>query len=265
MSSRIYGVHSQAKRNALVLLVLLGLSTYAGSWQLRAALPPSPGAVPSDEQISEAVRQLKNDPNLPGLSKERVLRWVDKKAPPPRPPTWIEWVANFFRWLARTSRFLFWGGVALLAGFLALYLWRLLGTRVTRQTAGRFVAPTHVSDLDIRPESLPADIGAAARSLWQRGEQRAALALLYRGLISRLVHVHGVPIRGSSTEGECLALAAPRLAAVPQGYAARLVRTWQQSVYGGRAPAPEAVLALCDEFAAALGPRDALSASPATT
>ena len=44
-----------------------------------------------------------------------------------------------------------------------------------------FVAPSHVRDLDIRPESLPDDVGAAALALWQRGEQRAALALLYRG------------------------------------------------------------------------------------
>ena len=71
-----------------------------------------------------------------------------------------------------------------------------------------FVAPTHVRDLDIRPESLPDDIGAAARALWDRGEHRAALALLYRGLLSRLAHVHRLPIRDSSTEGDCLALAA---------------------------------------------------------
>ena len=44
------------------------------------------------------------------------------------------------------------------------------------------------------------------------------------GLLSRLVHVHGVPIRASSTEGDCLALARPRLAEPSARYAARLVR-----------------------------------------
>src|SRR4029079_6929748 len=74
-----------------------------------------------------------------------------------------------------------------------------------------FVAPTHVRDLDIRPESPTDDIGAAARQLWDRGEQRAALALLYRGMLSRLAHVHRVPIRDSSTEGDCVELASAQL------------------------------------------------------
>ena len=59
--------------------------------------------------------------------------------------------------------------------------------------------------------AFPPDIGAAARALWDRGEHRAALALLYRGMLSRLAHVHRVPIRDSSTEGDCLALAASHL------------------------------------------------------
>jgi hypothetical protein len=113
-------------------------------------------------------------------------------------------------------------------------------------------APSHVRDLDIRPESLPDDIGAAALALWERGEQRSALALLYRGLLSRLVHSHGVPIRASSTEGECLALAESRVAAPSARYATRLVETWTAAVYGDLQPATAAVQTLCGEFAVAL-------------
>ena len=90
-----------------------------------------------------------------------------------------------------------------------------------------------MQDLDIRPESLPPDIGAAARALWERGEHRAALALLYRGMLSRLAHVHEVPIRDSSTEGDCLALAARKLDAARVAYVTQLVRTWQRVMYGG--------------------------------
>jgi hypothetical protein len=99
---------------------------------------------------------------------------------------------------------------------------------------------------------LPDDVGAAAAALWTSGEHRAALALLYRGLLSRLVHVHGVPIRDSSTEGDCLALAAPRVSAARNSYAARLVRVWQGAVYGTEHPSSETVLALCGEFARVL-------------
>jgi hypothetical protein len=112
--------------------------------------------------------------------------------------------------------------------------------------------PIHVRDLDIRPESLPDRIGAAAAALWQRGEQRAALSLLYRGALSRLVHVHALPIRAASTEGECVALAHARLRAEPAAYVARLVGAWQLAVYGARLPQTDDVLALCSEFDARL-------------
>ncbi len=113
-------------------------------------------------------------------------------------------------------------------------------------------APTHVRALDIRPASLPEDIGAAAAALWQRGETTAALSLLYRGALSRLVHVHRVPIRAASTEGECLALARPRLAPAPAAYVAQLVELWQRTIYAGQRPAGPEVLALCEAFAGQL-------------
>ncbi len=236
-------------------LVALALAAVLATAPLRAAPPPA-SQVPSAEQIAAAVKALKEDPKLGGMRKERTLRWVnDNKPHKVRHSAWIDWISGLFGWFAQSSRFLFWGAIAVLAGFLGIFLLRLLRERPGRTSADRFAPPTHVRDLDIRPESLPDDIGVAARRLWQGGEQRAALALLYRGLISRLVHVYGVPIRSSSTEGECLALAAPRLDESPQRYASRLIRIWQLAVYGGHEPPSDAVFALCDEFAGALPSR----------
>jgi hypothetical protein len=134
---------------------------------------------------------------------------------------------------------------------------RLVRGRSLPRVPKQFVAPSHVRDLDIRPESLPDDVGAAALALWERGDQRAALALLYRGTLSRLVHVHSVPIRASSTEGECLALARPRLSESSARYAASLVGVWTAAVYGAQEPAGGVVQALCGEFGAALDPKAA--------
>jgi hypothetical protein len=143
---------------------------------------------------------------------------------------------------------------------LGAYIYRVVRARVARPAAGEFVAPTHVQDLDIRPESLPDDIGAAARGLWDRGDHRAALALLYRGLLSRLAHAHRVPIRDSSTEGDCLALASTHLDRARQEYVSRLVRLWQQTVYGHESAETTVVYGLCDGFAPAL---DAAAAAEA--
>jgi len=113
--------------------------------------------------------------------------------------------------------------------------------------------PSHVRDLDIRHESLPADIGAAARTLWERGQARGALSLLYRGALSRLVHLHAVPIRASSTEEECVRLAARTLDRPDSDFLARLVQAWELTVYGSRLPDGAEVLALCAGFDAHLG------------
>ena len=53
-----------------------------------------------------------------------------------------------------------------------------------------------------RPK-LPADIAGEAERLWQT-DPRAALALLYRGLLSRLLHDFQLPANAAHTEGEVL-------------------------------------------------------------
>jgi hypothetical protein len=158
---------------------------------------------------------------------------------------------RLFAWLGESTRLLIWIAAGGLAGLLVVYLTRVVGTRLAASEDDTFVIPTHVRDLDIRPETLPADIGAAARQLWERGEQRAALALLYRGMLSRLAHVHGVPIRDSSTEGDCLALATAHLPEDRSEYLGRLVRLWQRFGYGRENVESGAVYRLC-EFATAL-------------
>ncbi len=208
---------------------------------------------PSSFQIQSALARVKADPNVATARKIHTLRWAKPSDPDSTEmPQWIQWIMGLFAWLAQSSRFVWWVAAAVLAGLLVVYLVRLVWARGLPRPAGRFTAPSHVRDLDIRPESLPADVGGAARELWEGGGHRAALALLYRGLLSRLAHVHGVPIRASSTEGDCLALAARYLNEARQDYASRLVLIWQRAVYGAEDVETDAVLRLCSGFAAAL-------------
>lgn len=205
--------------------------------------------------VSRALEQVRADPNLSPSRTIRFLRWTS--SPDERGTSrWLEWIAGLFRWIAETGRVLVWVAAALLAALLAVRLIRLLREPSTNPDADGFVAPTHVRDLDIRPESLPRHVGAAARELWDRGQHRPALALLYRGLLSRLAHVHRVPVRDSTTEGDCLALAAAHLSADRYGFTARLVRAWQHGVYGGRLADTATVHGICADFAAALDEPD---------
>jgi hypothetical protein len=208
---------------------------------------------PDESQIARAMEKVKTDPNLATEKTVRTLRWVDEsQSQPSGPPSYLGWLVELIEWFAQSARILVWVGVALLVGLLAIYLVRLTRSRNPSTRVNRAAAPTHVQDLDIRPESLPDNIGAAARKLWDGGEHRAALSLLYRGVLSRLVHVHNVPIRDSSTEGDCLELTANRLREEQRNYVALLIRVWQHAVYGGQQPETTSLYTLCDGFAPAL-------------
>jgi hypothetical protein len=217
---------------------------------------------PGPAEIARALEAVKADPNLATERTIKTLQWKDaKESKPSGRPAWLEWLDGLFRWVEQTSRILVWGAAVLLAGLLAVYIIRIVQRNRPARDDESFVAPTHVRDLDIRPETLPENIGLAARALWDRGEHRAALALLYRGLLSRLAHVHRIPIRDSSTEGDCLSLAANYLPHARREYTSHLVRVWQRFVYGGEAIEASTLYMLCDGFAAALDSAPALDAA----
>ena len=85
-------------------------------------------------------------------------------------------------------------------------------------------------------------------ALWLAGERRAALSLLYRGALSRLVHSYEVAIGDASTEGDCVRLARAALPRERSEFVAALVQAWQLAVYGDRPLATDVVLHLCDDF-----------------
>lgn len=216
--------------------------------------------------IDAAVKTLREDPDLSGEKTERRLRWKDEKQKDIKPdptPAWLKWIEGFFKWLNEAGRVLVWvlGGISVVLVLLAIKRW--LDVRGDAVRRARLSLPTHVRDLDIRPESLPDDIGAAAWQRWRAATdwtaRRAALSLLYRGALSRLVHVHAVPIRASSTEGECVALACEAMARAGGAaagervrYVGQLVDVWQRAVYGLRTPGDDTVQALCLQFGPAL-------------
>jgi hypothetical protein len=235
-------VHSRLK--TLALAVLLAVLPIHAAPVVRA---------PSDNEIRHAVELVKVDPNLAPEKTIRTLKWVNTSDPePPESPNSLQWLVELLGWFAQSARMVVWVAVALVAALLVVFVLRLLKERSPSMGPRRMAIPTHVQDLDIRPESLPDNIGAAARKLWDSGDHRACLSLLYRGLLSRLVHVHNVPIRDSSTEGDTLRLTATRLREEKQDYVSRLVRIWQHAVYGGQQPEADAIYVLCDEFAPAL-------------
>ena len=258
MPSRKRSAH-RTRAHRLAVRIILVLMLGGAALPARPAVAQDATAAPafSNAEIAKAVDQVRADPNLGGTRTIRLLRWNTRPSRPWSLPDWLAWIGDLITFVAQSGRALFWIAIIALALLLVIYLVRVLAASSAAAGAGTLVAPTHVRDLDIRPESLPADVGAAARRLWDEGAHRAALALLYRGVLSRLAHVHRVPIRDSTTEGDCMALAAQHLSAGRHAYVVRLVTVWQRAVYGGRPAEQHDVYELCDAFGRSLDRADA--------
>ena len=138
--------------------------------QRRGATVPHQASTASKQHFeqSEIVRALevvKADPKMAPERTVKTLRW--KGATERRragPPWWLAWIVGLFTWLDQSGRMLIWCTAAVLAALLVMYVVRLVRRFEAPRPDKAFVAPTHVGDLDIRPERLPADIGAAARA-----------------------------------------------------------------------------------------------------
>jgi hypothetical protein len=159
---------------------------------------------------------------------------------------------NLFSWANRGARALIWIAGGVLVGICVVWIIRLI-RRYEPNVAPRAVKlPSHVQSLDVRPDSLPDDVGAAASRLLEAGRLREALSLLYRGALSRAIHRHAVAIAESFTEGEVLRAVSRTLPTPGAQYFSRLLALWQREVYAADHPPAEPIAVLCREFAPVL-------------
>lgn len=145
-------------------------------------------------------------------------------------------------------------------GSLIMLVWRyrewlrtFVSRRGPRKTEVVKPLPTQLFGLELGTETLPDDVAGAAERLWAT-HPREALGLLYRGLLSRLLHDFNLPLKGADTEGQVLArvhqLEHPQLLA----FSDELTRHWQNLAYGHHLPALPAQQKLCSDWRALFSP-----------
>ena len=110
-------------------------------------------------------------------------------------------------------------------------------------------APSVLFGLQVSPLSLPEDIAGSAEQLWA-SQPREALGLLYRGLLSRLLHDFRLPLKSSNTENEVLQLINQLNQSRLSQFSRQLTRYWQSVAYGHQLPPGEAGQQLCNEWRA---------------
>jgi hypothetical protein len=199
--------------------------------------------------VQAAVEALRHDPNLSPDKTIRSLHWVAGQKLPEPPKDAPSWIVSLFQFLASSGSLVIWVAGAIGFAVAAVWVYRLLKSRQSAPRVAAAQGSSRVQDLDINPNSLPADVGAAALRLLEAGRAREALSLLYRGSLSRVVHRFAVAVGESFTEGEALRAVGQRLDQPRVQYFAALVALWQRVVYAAEAPDPESVAVLCREFA----------------
>jgi hypothetical protein len=256
---------------ALLLGVFLLAPTVQTAWAAEPVISPdSPRLLdqPLSSQASrDSIKAILDQP--PFKNKETVTRYrfgeeqtTTETADDSQTPEWLKALLKLFdsqRFGSLTTLIeaMLWGTVIVGIGLLIWYYRDWLHAFVSRRPAldqkTARPLPQQAFGLDLNRETLPADIATSAERLWQ-SNPREALGLLYRALLSHLLHDFNIALKAADTEGQVLArvehLQQPALLA----FSKNLTGHWQNMAYGHRLPPAHLQQELCDGWRALFGP-----------
>ena len=178
-----------------------------------------------------------------------VKRWQAREKPDKPSKSWFDlsWLRGVGYALAKAGEVLLWLGAGALLAYALWWASRML-PRFRGPPPEPYRPPAALFGMDLAPEKLPADVGAAAAALAREGKLREALGLLYRGALSELVHKRGVQLLASHTEGEAVRVAQSKVSAPTGSYLQSLVGAWQQCAYARRLPQADDVVRLANDY-----------------
>lgn len=217
----------------------------------------------SPEVASQSIKSLLEKP--PFKNPETVTRYRFAEEKPAtgnkvhsdgKLPAWLQTLldslsSNTFKQLAQGLEVLLW---SVLVMGLALLVWRyrdwlhaFVSQRAPPTAKTPKPVPTQLFGLELGIETLPDDIPTAAEQLWST-QPREALGLLYRGLLSKLVHDYHLPLKSADTEGQVLErvyqLQQPQLLT----FSDELTQHWRNLAYGHHLPPASAQQKLCGDW-----------------
>jgi hypothetical protein len=231
---------------AVLLCVFLLIGAAPGTGYAAAAKPDA----------AEEIERILESPDFDQY--REVTRWrpIEKKKEKEKPePRFEQFWRNLALLLSDISQGLLWVAIAILVPLL-LYVLRNFLPEHFAPKSEKYERPTNLFGLNVTPESLPANVSAAATQLARAGRLREALSLLYRGALSELIHRYRVVVHAGDTEGDCTRAALRALDRPGADYFSGLVGTWQQLAYASVTPRSSDVDALCQDWATHFGAAD---------
>lgn len=162
----------------------------------------------------------------------------------------LDWIGKVLGFIGEYGLWLLFGALVVLLALTARRWlpWLRLGlTRLEEE-------PLEIAQQPLPPpEALPPDVATVARRLWAAGQQRAALALLYRASVATMVARTGAVLPPGATESQCLRAARGLRDAEDLSLFQRMVRVWEYAAYGHRMPDGDAFERLVDQLSQQYG------------
>ena len=215
----------------ILSVMLLALNTTAGA---RVAETKTP---------VELIREVKANPDF---KVHTVTERVYDQKPSSGTPAWLALIGVT---MAKTFAVC---AVTLLIGLIGWLCWKYRHVFAMRGTLDKGVdakpSARVVMGMEVSTTSLPEDIPTVAWSLWQQGRHQEALALLYRGSISRVIEIGRVDIQESDTEGDCMRRVEGAGQAVYPDYFRSITGAWTRLAYAGVSAADTEVHTLCQQW-----------------
>lgn len=213
-----------------------------------APLPPPTPRAPSGD-IKKAAQQVLADPVFGQEVEEQAWRprKKNKEKTKNAVPAWAESLIKFAELMAKGLRGLLYVLIALAIAALLVVLYRQRH-RFMIKPGAPVRAPDMLFGLDLRPDSLPNDIAAAALAEVDAGRLAAALSLLYRGALVALIEQHRIEFRDGDTENNCLHRVKGRIDAEATQYFAELLEAWKRTAYAETPPTAPIARDFCQRW-----------------
>lgn len=227
---------------AMVLAAGLGLSLALAVWSGPVMAAPPAELAPA--QSKEEMLVLLESPPFVIEQEQTRWRWKERDADTTESDHWQDdWLKGAGTGsfdgtgLFRAAEVLLWIG----AGVLLMLLARVLVRHVRlsgapSESVPEAGSPSVLMGMSIAADSLPADIHAAVAAALDRGDTRAALSLVYRYALHRLVHHYGVAVESWHTELECATAVKRHEGLGLGGEFDELTRAWLRLAYAHEQP-----------------------------
>lgn len=109
-------------------------------------------------------------------------------------------------------------------------------------------APDVLFGLDVRKDSIPEDVKKQTMLLWNKGQHREAIGLLYRSTLSLLIHRFLFEFYHGYTEQECSNVVQKSDNKPLRDFVSQITSTWQQIAYAHSIPLEQQIISLCNQW-----------------